>query len=217
MNIMKPKFSVIIATYNRKQQLKIALNSLLNQDENNWEAWIIDDGSTDKTYELIENYQKIDQRINYFRQKNKGAIHAKNKGIQLSNAEFITFLDSDDYYLNNHLSLRKNYLNENPKVDFLHGGAIIIGNQYVPDRNQTDQMIHLSKCIIGGTFFIKNKILKQLGGFNELPIGTDAELYERAIKANIIIHKISDETYVYNRIDNNSITHNFNKKINQSS
>lgn len=214
---MKPKFSVIIATYNRKQQLKIALNSLLNQDENNWEAWIIDDGSTDKTYELIENLQKIDQRINYFRQKNKGAIHAKNKGIQLSNAEFITFLDSDDYYLNNHLSLRKKYLNENPKVDFLHGGAIIIGNQYVPDRNQTDQMIHLSKCIIGGTFFIKNKILKQLGGFNELPIGTDAELYERAIKANIIIHKISDETYVYNRIDNNSITHNFIKKIKQSS
>lgn len=199
------------------EQLKIALNSLLNQDENNWEAWIIDDGSTDKTYELIENYQKIDQRINYFRQKNKGAIHAKNKGIQLSNAEFITFLDSDDYYLNNHLSLRKKYLNENPKVDFLHGGAIIIGNQYVPDRNQTDQMIHLSKCIIGGTFFIKNKILKQLGGFNELPIGTDAELYKRAIKANIIIHKISDETYVYNRIDNNSITHNFIKKIKQSS
>lgn len=217
MNIMKPKFSVIIATYNRKQQLKIALNSLLNQEENNWEAWIIDDGSTDKTYELIENYQKIDQRINYFRQKNQGAIHAKNKGIQLSNAEFITFLDSDDYYLNNHLSLRKNYLNENPKVDFLHGGAKIIGNQYVPDRNQTDQMIHLSKCIIGGTFFIRNEILKQMGGFNELPIGTDAELYERAIKANIIIHKISDETYVYNRIDNNSITHNFNKKINQSS
>lgn len=199
------------------EQLKIALNSLLNQEENNWEAWIIDDGSTDKTYELIENYQKIDQRINYFRQKNKGAIHAKNKGIQLSNAEFITFLDSDDYYLNNHLSLRKKYLNENPKVDFLHGGAIIIGNQYVPDRNQTDQMIHLSKCIIGGTFFIKNEILKQMGGFNELPIGTDAELYERAIKANIIIHKISDETYVYNRIDNNSITHNFIKKIKQSS
>src|SRR5690625_7552947 len=108
---MKPKFSVIIATYNRMEQLKIALNSLLNQDENNWEAWIIDDGSTDKTYELIENYQKIDQRINYFRQKNKSAIQAKNKGIRLSNAAFITFLNSDDYYLNNYSSQRNNYLN----------------------------------------------------------------------------------------------------------
>src|SRR5690625_7406100 len=98
---MKPKFSVIIATYNRKQQLKIALNSLLNQDENNWEARFIDDGSTDKTYELIENLQKIDQRINYFSQKNKEATKAKNKEIQLCKSEFITFLDSDDYNLNN--------------------------------------------------------------------------------------------------------------------
>lgn len=208
---MKPKFTVIITTYNRKEQLKIALNSLIKQDETDWETWIIDDGSTDKTEEFILNQQKFDYRIHYFKQKNKGATHAKNKAIMLSKGEYITFLDSDDYYLNKHLSIRKKYLSENPEVEFLHGGAKIIGNQLVPDRYQPKQMIHLSKCIIGGTFVIKNKILEQLGGFNHLPIGSDSELYERATKANINIHKIPDQTYVYNRMSENSITHNYNK------
>lgn len=210
---MKPKFSVIIATYNRKKQLKIALNSLLKQDEPNWEAWIINDGSTDGTHELIQNYIKSDDRFNYYQQNNQGVISAKNKGIELSTAKYITFLDSDDYYLINHLSIRKKYLNENPKVEFLHGGTKVIGNQFVPDRNNPNQLIHLSKCIIGGTFFIKNKVLKQLGGFNDLPIGTDAELYERAKKADVNIHKISEKTYVYNRTNDDSITHNFNKNM----
>lgn len=213
---MKPLFSVIIATYNREHPLKHALDSLLNQTETNWEAVIINDGSTDATDTMIQDYLQ-DKRFNYFKQTNSGVPQAKNKGIELANAEYITFLDSDDIYESEHLAIRKQYLNENPEVEFLHGGVKIVGDKYVLDRRNLDQMIHLSKCIIGGTFFIKNQVLRQLGGFKNLPIGTDSELYERAVKAELNILKVSDETYIYNRMDKDSITHNFKREMDELS
>jgi glycosyltransferase involved in cell wall biosynthesis len=203
-----PFFSVIITTYNRSTLLKRALNSLIAQTETDWEAIIVDDGSTDDTASLIKPYMENDSRIKYVYQKNAGYAMAKNTGIFLSKGKFITFLDSDDEYALTHLEKRKVILMNNPKIEFLHGGIKVIGSQYVPDRFDLNKVVHLSDCEIGGTFFIKREIAVSFNGFKKMPLGSDGDFFERISEAGVNIMKTQIPTYVYHRENADSITNN---------
>lgn len=203
-----PFFSVIITTYNRATLLKRSLDSLIAQTETDWEAIIIDDGSTDNTAFMMLPYLKPGSKIRYFQQKNVGYSQSKNKGIFSSKGIFVTFLDSDDEYDPIHLETRKNILINNPNTGFLHGGVKIIGNEYVPDRFNYNKMIHLSDCAIGGTFFIKRQLVISLRGFINADLGSDADLLERLKNAGISVMKTNLPTYVYHRENPNSITNN---------
>jgi glycosyltransferase involved in cell wall biosynthesis len=203
---MEPFFSVTITTYNRAELVKRALNSLLSQTEPDWEAIVIDDGSTDNTESVVKPYIESDTRIRYVFQKNKGYSLAKNSGIFLSKGKFITFLDSDDEYFPEHLATRKTLLQDHPETDFLYGGITIKGNQFVPDRFDNSKLIHLSDCVIGGTFFIKKELAFSLNGFNDIAMGSDADLFERINKTTAVIRETSIPTYLYHRETPDSLT-----------
>jgi glycosyltransferase involved in cell wall biosynthesis len=79
--------------------LSKAINSVIAQDYSDWELIIVDDGSTDKTKALVDNYCIKDNRIRYIYQENAERSAARNNGIGSAKGEFICFLDSDDYYL----------------------------------------------------------------------------------------------------------------------
>jgi glycosyltransferase involved in cell wall biosynthesis len=204
---IEPFFSVIIPTFNRKAILTRALDSLIAQTVQNWEAIIIDDGSTDETLEYISDYLNEDNRIQYQPQKNTGAALAKNVGIKRAKGKFITFLDSDDAYTPNHLAVRFAILQEFPDIQFLYGGAQIIGNQFVPNRFDVSENIHLDDCVIGGTFFIERQLLLSLNGFNDIRIGEDADLYERLMLLNVKSKEVKDPTYLYYRDRIDSVTY----------
>lgn len=206
INTPKPFFSIVIATYNRANLVKRALNSLISQTETDWEAIIVDDGSIDNTYEQIFPYIRDYAKIRYVRKTHSGVVQSKNEGILLSNGKFVSFLDSDDEYSPNHLKSRKRILLDNPTIKFLYGGVEIIGNQYVPDRFDYSKRIHLNECVIGGAFFIERQSLISLGGFSEVPIGTDAALFERAKNAKIEMMETNLPSYIYNRTSKDSIT-----------
>ena len=104
-------FSIIIPTYNRAHHLKLAIESVLNQDISEWELIIVDDGSIDNTREVVESFK--DSRINYFYQPNSERSVARNNGITKARFEWICFLDSDDYFLKNHLGNFKEFLYSN--------------------------------------------------------------------------------------------------------
>lgn len=209
-------FSVIITTYNRAALLNRALSSLIAQTEEDWEAFVIDDGSTDNTSMQIQYYLKNYPQIHYIKQSNQGAASAKNRGIAAAKGRFITFLDSDDEYMLNHLGARKLILVENPDVEFLYGGVKVIGNQYVPDRHNHGNRIHLSDCVIGGTFFIKREIAQALGGFKHFPVGMDADVFERINRLGVSSMKIHLPTYIYRREKEDSITHQCSKQAKRS-
>ena len=201
-----PFFSVIITTYNRSTLLTRALDSLILQTEADWEAIIVDDGSTDDTASLIKPYLQNDRRFKYVYQKNAGYVMAKNTGIFLAKGKFITFLDSDDEYLPTHLDERKLILMNNPKIEFLHGGLKVIGSQYVTDRFDYNKMVPLSECKIGGTFFIKREIAVSFNGLKEMPLGTDGDFFERINNAGVNIMETEIPTYIYHRENADSIT-----------
>ena len=201
-----PFFSVIITTYNRAILLKRALKSLISQTENDWEAIIIDDGSTDNTYEHILPFLRRNQGIKYIKQPHGGEASSKNAGIKSATGRFITFLDSDDEFDRSHLESRKSILMQDPSIKFLYGGVKILGNQFVPDRFDAGKKINLNDCVIGGTFFIDRNIAISLNGFKYILLGTDADLFDRARKDHVSMKEVLYSTYIYHHETEDSIT-----------
>lgn len=93
---MTPKVSIIIPIYNTAKYLDTCLNSILKQTYQNLEIILVDDGSTDDTSKIIDNYAKKNKRIIVFHQKNRGQSAARNAGIKLATGDYISFIDSDD-------------------------------------------------------------------------------------------------------------------------
>jgi glycosyltransferase involved in cell wall biosynthesis len=89
-----PTVSVIIPVYNGERFISMTLQSVLNQTYTDWEAIIVDDGSTDNTCEVVAQFD--DPRLHYIYQKNQGTAAARNTGIRRAQGEYLTFLDADD-------------------------------------------------------------------------------------------------------------------------
>ncbi len=110
------KVSIIIPTYNREQFLFKCITSLFKQIHRPLEIIIVDDGSMDKTYEIIQEcikkFSSKEFKILYFYQKNSGAPSARNKGIRESSGDWLQFLDSDDYLESNKISVQLESLKE---------------------------------------------------------------------------------------------------------
>lgn len=93
------KFSIIMAAYNAEKFIKEAINSVLYQTYQNWELIIVDDGSTDKTADIIDLYSRKDKRIITIHQKNSGtAAAARNTALKYVTGEYIQMLDADDKF-----------------------------------------------------------------------------------------------------------------------
>ncbi len=93
-----PMVSVIIAVYNVEAYLKQCLDSVIGQTLNNIEIICVDDGSTDSSLQILEEYQLKDSRIKIIRQEHAGAGAARNKGLQEAKGEYLSILDSDDFF-----------------------------------------------------------------------------------------------------------------------
>lgn len=204
--ISQPFFPIIITTYNRTQLLNKALNSLVLQTEEDWEAIIVDDGSSDDIYSQVLPFLTSYSKIKYLRKAHNGEAISKNEGVYSSGGKFISFLDSDDEYSPSHLENRKSILMQNPLVKFLYGGVKIIGNQFVPDRLNYGEKISLNNCVIGGSFFIDRNLFISLNGFNKIYLGTDADLFDRIKKMEVTVMETSLPTYIYHHEIQDSIT-----------
>jgi glycosyltransferase involved in cell wall biosynthesis len=116
--------SIILPTFNHAKFLKKAIESVINQSYINWELIIIDNNSTDETFEIVNSYS--DPRIIYSKINNDGVIAAsRNQGIRLSNGSWIAFLDSDDWWNNNKLSRSVEYINEG-KFDLIYHDLFLV-------------------------------------------------------------------------------------------
>jgi len=197
-NATVPFFSVVVATYNRVPLLERALSSLQRQQWQDWEAIIVDDGSTDGTAELLQRFCTHDPRMRCYRTVHQGAGAARRYGIARARGQFVTFLDSDDEYLPQHLQLRAELLQQHPYIEVLHGGVRILGSPYVPDRHNPQRLIHLAECVIGGTLVVRRELFRRIP-YPALPFADDAAWYEQACRAGVCIAWVSFPTYCYDR------------------
>lgn len=200
-NDIKPEISVILPTYNRAQYLSDCIDSVINQTFDSWELLVVDDGSQDNTFEIVDTYLDKYMNIRYLKHKNRKQALARNLGIQASLGDYITFIDSDDSYKVNHLESRLTYMQEHPDVDLIEGGYFSDKDYFVVDYYSPEKKINMRECVVGGTLFGKRKVFFELNGFNDLPVFEDTDLWLRAEKV-FKTQKIREpETYVYNRAE----------------
>lgn len=207
-----PEVSVILATYNRENYLNNCIDSVINQTFDNWELIVVDDGSQDNTFTVVNDYLQKFNNIRYLKHQNRKAAYSRNAGIQASFGNYITFIDSDDTYKINHLKSRWEYMQANLEIDLIEGGYEIEEEFFVADCFKPGEKISIRECVVGGTFFGKRKVFWELKGFNNVDYGEDAELWSRAEK-NFQTQKIKEpETYIYTRTET-STTKIFMDKI----
>ncbi len=118
-----PAVSVIIPAYNRARTLARAVDSVLGQSFRDFELVLVDDGSTDGTRELAEEYGNS---IRYFHQENRGVSAARNRGIRESRSPWIAFLDSDDIWHRDKLLAQMDFMENNPEISILQTDEIWI-------------------------------------------------------------------------------------------
>jgi len=199
------KVSVLMTVFNTNLLYTIrAIDSLLNQDFQDFELIIIDDGSKENNRESLLDYvEKYEDKISYIRHSNRGQSESINRGVLYSLGEYITIIDSDDEYKPNHLSACLREMNE---LDLICSTSeTIVDNDsdyYVPDKNDHTKLIHLDEVILFGTLFGRKKVFNSINfktGF-----AADADFYEQATKL-FRVKKLDLRTYIYHRNIPNSI------------
>ena len=171
-----PFFSVIIPTFNRLTSLKRTLSSVLAQTFINYEIIIVDDGSTDGTQEYMQPMCTENSRVSYHWQKNSGLPSvARNKGIKIATGDWICFLDSDDYWDSEKLSVVYNKIMKSPDAILVtHRTRIIINGKIDKTskrfRNNINDMFE--ELLLKGNFVstsatcVKRDMLTKIKGFN---------------------------------------------------
>jgi len=182
-----PYFSVIIPTYNREKFIEKAISSVLKQTFHDFELIIIDDGSDDQTFTLINKFS--DKRLTYIRQHNKGVSAARNRGIGLAKGKMIAFLDSDDYFSPQKLQVASKYIDTFPNYSIFHTEEIWYRNGELlnqkkihqkPDDNVFENALPLC-CISISTAVINKRIFDEIGTFDEkMPACEDYDFWLRA-------------------------------------
>lgn len=116
---MKPFFSIIIPVYNVAPYLRECLDSVLHQTFENWEAICVDDGSTDGSGDILDEYAVRDSRFHVIHKENGGVSSARNAALDVAQGEWILFLDGDDLFRLETLALLKQRIERNNDADLI--------------------------------------------------------------------------------------------------
>ena len=119
-----PTVSIIVPAYNAVATVRECLASLTRQTFSDWEAWVIDDGSTDDTLVVLRDIALTERRLEVLVQQNQRQAVARNSGLAKARGRYIAFLDADDLALPDRLSKQVSFLEKHPEVTVLGGGRI---------------------------------------------------------------------------------------------
>lgn len=217
-NRVYPVVSVIIPTFNRAHLVRDTLNSVISQSYQKWECIVVDDGSTDATLAIVEEYTNDKDRFSCYHRPitaKKGPSACRNFGLSVAQGKYVVFLDSDDVLAKDCLEKRVSFFEVNQNLDFVvfsMGWFKTIDKlEYYPDRKvfkgTREQTIkhfiahaypwNTTRPIYNKTFVEKN------GGFNEnLTVYTDPEMALRILLKSNPTYDVIDETDCYYRVDN---------------
>ena len=203
-------FSIIIPTYNRAYCISDAVQSVLNQTFDNFELIIVDDASTDITFEIIENIN--DHRIKYVRNEaNKGQSASLNVGAAIAKGRYLAFLDSDDLWENNFLSSFYLKINQFPKIDCFYCWLNTESGIYKKWKlygSVYSQALHNGELSSTITLVISKYSFDKVHGFDEsFSFGNDDDICFRLSK-EFDFYLIPEPLAMARALDSNAMTKN---------
>lgn len=204
-----PFFSILVPTYNQAQYLPAALDSLLAQTYSNWEAVIVNDGSTDDTPRVLDVYVGRDARFRSVHKENGGVATALNEGLRHARGEWICWLSSDDLFEPDALAIFAEALRQNPDARFFHSDFSEMDDQTgiripcVPDRHhhlpdEASQVIAFFRAnyVHGISIAVHRSVFEVVGTFNQdLRYAQDVDMWLR-ISARYQLHHIDRRTCI---------------------
>ena len=207
--LVQPRVSVVTPAYNAGRTLARACRSLDCQSLTDWEHIIVDDGSTDKSPQILAELQCSPKRRT-FRTENRGQSAALNFGVRASCGRYIAFLDADDEFLPNHLELRVSQMEAEPELDLTWGGVELVasaGDQVqVPDLELGHGWIDVDKCVVQGTLLVRRHVFETILFTEDRSIWYQDFDFVRRAKANSLRYKRFEQaTYRYYRDSGTSL------------
>jgi glycosyltransferase involved in cell wall biosynthesis len=127
--------SVIIPVYNAEKYLNASIESILNQTFTNFELIIINDGSTDRSVDIIRSYLRDDRIVFINRHENKKLVYTLNEGLKKARGKFIARMDADDISLSNRFEKQLEFLQKNPNI-------MVVGSSYISFNDKNNQRLH---------------------------------------------------------------------------
>ncbi|MGJ0344510.1 glycosyltransferase [Aliarcobacter cryaerophilus] len=198
--------SVLMSVYNSENTLSKAIESILNQSFKNFEFIIIDDCSTDKSYEILKEYENKDCRIKlYQNEKNLGLAASLNRGLKLCNSSLVARMDSDDYSYPERLEKQYNYFLNNKNIDVLGTAIALIDsngiryNDYFFPTTHEDIVKRLNKSspFAHPTVMYRKSLIFYVGGYDEsLKRAQDYDLWKR-LRNNAIYANLDEVLLLY--------------------
>lgn len=189
------QFSIVMPVYNKEKYVEKSIESILNQNYRYFELIIIDDGSKDKSSEIIKKIATKDNRIKYVLQKNQGESVARNNGIKIAANEYIAFLDSDDLWLPDFLEVMNRLINQYPDAGavgcayfhepvlentYIEAMAQVKNKKVIYIKNYFDFVLHHEQHLTASSTIVRRDVFEKVGGF---PVGlknwVDLDLWAR--------------------------------------
>lgn len=189
MNLKEIKISVVMSVYNGEKYLKQAIESILNQSFEDFEFIIINDGSTDKSLEILNEFQQKDERIKIVSRENKGLIYSLNEGVKLAQGEYIARMDADDVSTPNRLEKQLKYAQEKGLIvcGTWAKGIDSLGNKvkdmnYPPSADKVKIYTLLHNPFIHSSVLFRKDIFEKVGGYKaRFKHVEDYELWTRIV------------------------------------
>ena len=209
--------SIIVPVYNVESYIRQCIDSILAQGFCDWELILVDDGSTDKSGEICDEYINYDKRISVYHNENSGVSFSRNFGIHKANGEWITFIDADDFIGKGFLKGLVEPILQGHQLDFVHGGCTNYEGGHITSINQEyDYFISNDKGRLFTSFrglvvskLFKASILKEKGVLfdEEMKIAEDMAF---TLDYLLIVENyafVPEMSYYYRRDNYHSATH----------
>lgn len=205
------KVSIIIPAYNGERFIAEAINGVLTQTYENYEVIVVDDGSTDKTSDVVNQYS---DRVKYLSQTNQGVAASRNFGFRASVGEYIAFLDQDDVFFPHKLNSQVTLLEQNSSLGMVNSGWEIVNQQgefqsavqpwqKIPELNLANLIIW--KPVFLGAMLFRRSWLEQSSGFNPVLEQTpDVDLVLRLAALGCTAAWVKQTTVKYRQHEENA-------------
>ena len=214
MNV--PEVSILMSVYNGENFLNESISSILEQTFKNFEFIIIDDGSTDNTFKILEDYAKKDCRIKIVTQKNTGLTKALNVGAGIAKGEYIARQDVDDVSMPDRIEKQLLHLKQNSDVAVLGSRSKPISSKdgFIPDIECSNQEVSICVDISKQNFiphssaFFRKSIFEKCGRYNEeFKVSQDFELWNKMARYGKI--EILNQVLLKRRVVRDGISRKF--------
>ncbi|MGH7718464.1 MAG: glycosyltransferase family 2 protein [Gemmatimonadaceae bacterium] len=184
--------SVVIAAYNARETLGTTLDSLRAQTHADWEAIVVDDGSTDDTAAIAARYAKDDGRISVRRQRRQGASVARNAAVDSASHHWLHFLDADDWVLPSFLEQLTGVIAADSAVDVIYTGARrftddgrFLQDIYTPEPRDLFPLFARFNAFTTSACLVRRSLVREVGAFDpSLRTCQDWDLWQRVLRSS---------------------------------